>query len=1625
MSSRRILSLFLLAAGFARADSTLVLNEIMYQPPGGDQLEWVELHNQMAVDLDVSGWYFGEGIDFVFPAGSIIPGGGYVVVAASPTALASASGYSGALGPYAGRLDDDGEELELRNQSHRVMDVLDYKSSGRWPVGPAGSGFSLAKRDPDLGSGARASWTVSAQAGGTPGEVNFPVEGGVGGFPKDLIAYWSLDQGSGSMQDLVGGNNGTVGSGTTRVAGLVGQGAASFNNSTTAFISVGSGVNNAFSVTTGIAVEALVRPTWSGVENDQDEIFRKEDGDRRILLSFQNDGNTNGFSNPPVGPGPVLSFGINVGGVYSELDMLLDGLNGRPSLASVLDGATHHVAAVYDAATGQKSIYWDGTLAFSVNLGAGNQVQSGGGTTAYIGNTSGRAEPFTGVIDEVAIWKKSLSSQEVVQHRSKSQAGKTYFEEDSVASGPALPIAFNEVFVSGGASWIELVNSGAQPLNVTGFVVRGVDVGREAVLPAGTIPAGGFLVLTSAQLGFSLLAGDALILFGTGKASLIDAVRLEDGLHARAPDRGGRWQLPDHATQGAANSFAFHAEIVINEIQYHPRLQTDLNPPVDPPGSWIELFNRSAQGVDLSGWRLAEGANFSFPVGTSLAAGGYLVVAEDVGYMGSLHPGVNVLGNLAERLSRRGARIELLDASGNLADEVQYYDGGRWPGYADGGGSTLELRDPDADNSRAEAWAASDESGRSAWKTYSYVATAAAGVGPSQWNEFVMGLLGDGEVLLDDVHVVETPDTTPRELLQNGTFANGADKWRLLGNHSHGLVVVAPDDPGRSVLHLVATGATEHMHNHLETTLAGGARVVNGRKYEVSFDARWLAGSNQLNTRLYFNRTPRTTLLEVPAVSGTPGARNSRFEENIGPTFDSFSHDPVVPDLGQGVTVTAVIGDPEGVATATLWYSVNSAAWTSTPMSSAGSGKWSGSIPGQATPATVQFYLEAVDTRGAVATFPAAGRNSRALYRVKDGQAVLGRVHNLRILMTATDTTLLHTPTNVMSNDRLGATLIYDERQAFYDVGIRLKGSERGRNVSGRVGFNIRLDPDRKFRGVHESIQVDRSGGWKFGGPFGQDEIVVKHVSAHAGDVPCMYDDLIRVIAPRTAQTGSAILIMAAYGDVFLSSQFPDGGSGQAFELELIYSPTSTVNGNVESLKLPEPDSVTGVDFSNLGNDKETYRWNFLIENNRDRDDYSGLIQLGKAMAQPATTLEAATGAVMDLDEWMRAFCVYSLCGINDAYTRGNNHNLIVYQRPGDGKFLAFPWDMDFSWVLPTNAALWGDQNLGRITQLNSNRRLFYCHLLDIINSTFNPEYMGRWTAHYGSLAGQDYSSILTFIGQRRTFVLGAIPAKVPFAITTNGGADLTVETTSIALEGNAWFDVKSLFVEGHDAPLDPTWTGPSKWKATIPLDAGRNELTIYGFDRAGDIIASDSIVVTSSAGTPAPILSAVDPQVFGPGATVRLTGTSFVAGLQVFFGSLPASAITFDPGTDPGTILATVPAAPDGPVTVTVRNPDGRSSNGIQATVRSSTIFVRGDVSIDGVVDLSDVLRLVFHLYLGADIPCQDAADTNNNEVLDVADAIFLLNYLYRGGAAPQSPFPSPGEDTGAGGVLGCGSGV
>ena len=172
----------------------------------------------------------------------------------------------------------------------------------------------------------------------------------------------------------------------------------------------------------------------------------------------------------------------------------------------------------------------------------------------------------------------------------------------------------------------------------------------------------------------------------------------------------------------------------------------------------------------------------------------------------------------------------------------------------------------------------------------------------------------------------------------------------------------------------------------------------------------------------------------------------------------------------------------------------------------------------------------------------------------------------------------MHTDINLMSNDRIGATVVYNESEIFYDVGVRLSGSERARPFQPRLSFSLRFNQDQLFRGVHAGVTLDRSDSTG----FGQREILLHHSMGHAGGLPAEYNDLVNIITPRLEHSGGAEMQMARYSDIFLDSQYENGGDGKLYEYELVYYPTTA---NAEGFKRPQPDGTSGSSIRNLGED--------------------------------------------------------------------------------------------------------------------------------------------------------------------------------------------------------------------------------------------------------------------------------------------------------------------------------------------------------------------------------------------------------------------------------------------------------
>jgi len=884
-------------------------------------------------------------------------------------------------------------------------------------------------------------------------------------------------------------------------------------------------------------------------------------------------------------------------------------------------------------------------------------------------------------------------------------------------------------------------------------------------------------------------------------------------------------------------------------------LTTTLAPAVPYQNSgeeWVELFNRSSNNVDLTGWRLDGGIDFRFTNGPVVAAGGYVVVAREAAALQAKWPEVaaNVVGNFSGRLEG-GERFLLRDAAGNPVDEARVFEGG----WSDGGGSSLELRDANADHLSPASWADSDESAKATWQNVSYRMIAGQNFGSTRWNEFRVGLLDAGIVLLDDVSVVRDPDGVAQELIQNGSFSvtNGNTRWRILGNH-HGEFVNDPDAPGNTVLKITADDRAVMNHNHVETTFLNNTALVNGQLYRVSFRARWVAGAPHLNTRAYFSKLARTTTLPMPPRLGTPAAPNSRSVVNAGPTFAGLQHSPIVPAANQAVTISVRASDSSGVASATLSYRVNPATtFTNVPMTLQSTGVWTAIVPGQTAGRIVQFYVTAIDVLGASAFAPEQGPESRALFQVADGQGTTLPTHELRLIMLDADRDFMLRATNVMSNARNGGTLIYDRAEVFYDVGVKLQGTAAGRIRDGDnyVSYDVDFRPGQFFRGVQNNVGIDRSGR----GPTarGQDEIGALQMFHRAG-VPAQYADLCYFIAPRTVHTGTAILQLGAYGSGFVDEQFSEAGS--VYNMDVTYEPDTTVDGGVESLKLPVPlQAHIGTDFTDLG-EKEQYRSPFDIRTGNRRDDYEGLMRLCRAMALPQPLFDAEIASVLDVDATLRMVALEILCGIGDTYISAAPsfpHNLRLFASADGDPVTFLPWDMDFAYNAGASSGIYPTPsfNLGKLMNHPATLRRYLFHIHDLCQTAFDTTYMNPWLTHLASVVGQNFSGASSYIASRRAYALSQLPAATPFSITVNGGNDFAVSSNFVVISGVGWIDVD--VIEVNLVPHPVTWASVTNWSVLVPLASGTNLLQVQGVDDTGnrrpDLVDTITITNTMPAG--------------------------------------------------------------------------------------------------------------------------------------------------------------------------------
>ena len=74
---------------------------------------------------------------------------------------------------------------------------------------------------------------------------------------------------------------------------------------------------------------------------------------------------------------------------------------------------------------------------------------------------------------------------------------------------------------------------------------------------------------------------------------------------------------------------------------------------------------------------------------------------------------------------------------------------------------------------------------------------------------------------------------------------------------------------------------------------------------------------------------------------------------------------------------------------------------------------------------------------------------------------------------------------------------------------------------------------------------------------------------------------------------------------------------------------------------------------------------------------------------------------------------------------------------------------------------------------------------------------------------------------------------------------------------------------------------------------------------------------------------------------------------------------------------------------------------------------FVRGDVIPDSLLHLADVVAILLHVFTDRPVECEKAADVDDDGVVESADAILLMEFVFKGGIESlPAPWPDLGPD-------------
>lgn len=1011
---------------------------------------------------------------------------------------------------------------------------------------------------------------------------------------------------------------------------------------------------------------------------------------------------------------------------------------------------------------------------------------------------------------------------------------------NSAGLGPKI----NEALFDGNGNtvWIELFNPASVSLATAGLFLASRPDFSDKIPLVGSL---GPKALATFPIQFQSDQGELTLFLIDSSDHLLDSAALR-----HAPPRAYSGAFPD-GTDHFFSSATGSPNLTNNPDRETGIVITELM--VDPPtehrdGEYIELFNRSSAPIDLNGWEFDDGITFTFPSGTSLGAGKYLVIAANESFTLNAHPGANVVGQYQGELANGGERLRLVDRWGNTADEVHYHTGGNWPHLAAGLGSSLELKHPDMDNSVASAWADSDESEKSTFQDYTLtenfenITTRGSA---SDYKELHLQATGDAHLALRNLSLTRNGggNILPGGGNSVSSNGNGANGWLCQGTH------YASTQVGNE-FHLISDGHGDVKANRCEIDVT---QIQDNDSLTFSFQARWISGRPTLVVETWDRSFGGVFHFTVPASLGTPGAANSAALANATPTVSRLSHSPAVPSTSDPVRITAHVAGADSVD---LLHRLDSSSgtgpWNTTPMSDDGStggdeiandGIFSTTLSDyQIDNAVVQFYVRA-NSPGGATTLPRIAPESPAMW-VVDDTTHPADLRRQRFIISARDqnasggggeSAAFDYNFPRLSNHYFNTTFIGDDQEIIYNCEMRKSGSPWTR--SGSTDFaRLKWKPpgDRPFRGYTKRSVDNDAGGSK-----AYHNRIIRYwlyLFGHAANE----NEFVRVII----NGGNAELRedVEPNANDFLKRNWEDGQKGELYRIDDEWWFDDDWGRQQENATWQYKNTE----------EPERYSSEWIKRSRESEYDYSSFIGWTKMVGTNSFTREQIERAA-DIDLMAANAVVRGWCDDWDTLTRNRGKNGYFLRRATDGKWMLVQWDSDLTF---------GDVNAPFIGNLTGVQNFFGKPYVKQRVNHYLSEMVNKYTANSARLdawfqceedASNSYSSNQSTytswnnsrVGRANSTMGSALSTN--FDVTSGNGTSLATTTDTVTLQGRSGAGAFEIRAVGHPEATS-FFSNETSWTLTgIQLKQGSNAIVVEALDHEGKIVGSETFTVSKT----------------------------------------------------------------------------------------------------------------------------------------------------------------------------------